>query len=145
MNAQINVRYVVFLAAAAALGGLLFGFDIAIITGAGPFLARHFNLSDLNLGWAFSSLLFGCILGSAVAGRLADISGRRHLLLWVSILFAITSAATGLAFTFSGFIVARFLGGLAVGVASLVVLCMSVKCLRPHCVAEWGRSISSPL
>jgi SP family arabinose:H+ symporter-like MFS transporter len=120
MNAQINFRYVIFLAATAALGGLLFGFDIAIITGAGPFLIHHFNLSDLSLGWAFSSLLFGCILGSAFAGRLADLYGRRNLLLWVAILFAITSAATGLAPTFSTFIAARLLGGLAVGVASLV-------------------------
>ena len=117
---QINLRYVVFLAATAALGGLLFGFDIAIITGAGPFLVHHFHLSDLSLGWAFSSLLFGCILGSAVAGRLADLYGRRKLLLWVAVFFAITSAATGLAPTFSTFIAARFLGGLAVGVASLV-------------------------
>jgi len=120
MNTQVNLRYVVFLATTAALGGLLFGFDIAIITGAGPFLVHHFSLSDLSLGWAFSSLLFGCILGSAFAGRLADLYGRRNLLIWVSILFAITSAATGLAPTFSAFIAARFLGGLAVGVASLV-------------------------
>ena len=59
MTASINVRYVVFLGCTAALGGLLFGFDIAIITGAGPFLSKAFSLSDLGLGWAFSSLLFG--------------------------------------------------------------------------------------
>lgn len=120
MRAQINLRYVIFLAATAALGGLLFGFDIAIITGAGPFLMHQFNLSDLSLGWAFSSLLFACILGSALAGRLADVYGRRNLLLAVSVLFATTSAATGLAPTFSAFIAARFFSGLAVGVASLV-------------------------
>jgi SP family arabinose:H+ symporter-like MFS transporter len=68
MKSNINVRYVIFLAATAAIGGLLFGFDIAIITGAGPFLTEHFNLSDLSLGWAFSSLLFGCVIGSTVAG-----------------------------------------------------------------------------
>lgn len=49
---SINLKYVTLLAAAASLGGLLFGFDIAIITGAGPFLMRHFNLDDLSLGWA---------------------------------------------------------------------------------------------
>jgi SP family arabinose:H+ symporter-like MFS transporter len=112
--------YVIFLAATAALGGLLFGFDIAIITGAGPFLIQHFHLNDLSLGWAFSSLLFGCILGSMVAGRLADRYGRRQVLLWVGGLFALTSVATGLAFNFASFIVARFLGGLAVGGASLL-------------------------
>ena len=120
MKANIHLRYVIFLAATAALGGLLFGFDIAIITGAGPFLIQHFNLSDLSLGWAFSSLLFGCILGSAIAGRFTDLYGRRKLLLWVAALFAITSIATGLAGSFTSFITARFLGGLAVGAASLI-------------------------
>ncbi len=69
---EIHLSYVLFLAATAALGGLLFGFDIAIITGAGPFLIEHFGLNDLSLGIAFSSLLFGCVLGSAAAGRVTD-------------------------------------------------------------------------
>ena len=120
MNPKLNVRYVIFLAATAALGGLLFGFDVAIITGAGPFLTEHFKLNDLSLGWAFSSLLFGCVLGSAAAGRVTDFYGRKKILLIVAVLFAITSAATGLAPTFTFFIVARFLGGLAVGGASIL-------------------------
>src|SRR5882672_5007007 len=85
VSAPANLRYVIRLAATAALGGLLFGFDIAIITGAGPFLVQHFNLNDLSLGWAFSSLLFGCVLGSAGAGRLSDLFGRRKMLLWVAV------------------------------------------------------------
>ena len=120
MKSKLNVHYVVFLAATAALGGLLFGFDIAIITGAGPFLAERFHLSDLSLGWAFSSLLFGCVVGSTLAGRLTDFYGRKRILVVVAILFALTSAATGLAPNFTFFIVARFLGGLAVGGASIV-------------------------
>jgi MFS transporter, SP family, arabinose:H+ symporter len=120
MSTTVNLRYVVRLAATAALGGLLFGFDIAIITGAGPFLIQHFGLSDLSLGWAFSCLLFGATVGAGVAGRLADIYGRRRILLGVAILFAVTTAATGLAPTFTAFVVARFAGGLAVGTASLL-------------------------
>lgn len=120
MAKSLNVRYVVFLACTGALGGLLFGFDIAIITGAGPFLARHFALGDLGLGWAFSSLLFGCIIGSIVAGRMADRFGRKRLLMWVAALFAITSLATALAPSFDVFIVARLLGGVAVGAVSLL-------------------------
>ena len=120
MKTNINIRYVIFLAATAALGGLLFGFDIAIITGAGPFLTETFHLSDLSLGWAFSSLLFGCVLGSAIAGRLTDFYGRKNILLVVSVLFAVTSVATGMAPNFSAFIVARFIGGLAVGGASIL-------------------------
>ena len=120
MKTNINVRYVIFLAATAALGGLLFGFDIAIITGAGPFLTEHFKLGDLSLGWAFSSLLFGCAIGSSVAGRLTDFYGRKKILLFVAALFAITSLGTGVAPTFAFFIMARFIGGLAVGGASIL-------------------------
>jgi SP family arabinose:H+ symporter-like MFS transporter len=106
------------LVATAALGGLLFGFDVAIITGAGPFLERHFELDLLALGWAFSSLLFGCVLGSAIAGWIADQYGRRIPLMAVALVFAASSVATGLAPTFTLFIVARFLGGVAVGAES---------------------------
>jgi SP family arabinose:H+ symporter-like MFS transporter len=117
---SINLKYVLFLGITAALAGLMFGFDIAIITGAGPFLKIQFNLADLSLGLAFSSLLFGCALGALVMGCLADRFGRRQPLIWVAALFAVTSLATGLAPDFTMFLVARFLGGLAVGGASIL-------------------------
>ncbi len=120
MHSSINRGYLTFLAVTGALGGLLFGFDIAIITGAGPFITRRFALSDLGLGWAFSSLLFGCVIGCFVAGRLADRYGRRRLLVQVAALFALTSIATALAGNFTAFVTARFLGGLAVGGVSLL-------------------------
>jgi SP family arabinose:H+ symporter-like MFS transporter len=117
---KINLGYLIFLAATAALGGLLFGFDIAIITGAGPFLTQRFQLNDLSLGWAFSSLLFGCVIGSAAAGRFTNRLGRRSILLWVAALFSVTSIATGIAPDFTTFVLARFIGGLAVGGASIL-------------------------
>ena len=116
----MNLRYVLFLACTAATGGLLFGFDVAIISGAGPFLARHFELGDFGLGVAFSSLLFGCALGAGIAGRLSDRYGRRYVLLWIAMLFALTSVATAIAWDFPSFLAARFVGGLAVGAVSLV-------------------------
>lgn len=116
----MNLRYVLFLACTAATGGLLFGFDVAIISGAGPFLSRHFELGDFGLGVAFSSLLFGCALGSAITGRLSDRYGRRYVLLWIAVLFALTSVATAVAWDFPSFLAARFIGGLAVGGVSLV-------------------------
>jgi SP family arabinose:H+ symporter-like MFS transporter len=118
--APINLRYVAFLGCTAALGGLLFGFDIAIITGAGPFITRQFALGDIGLGWAFSSLLFGCVLGCFLAGRLTDLYGRKKLLIVVALLFAVTSVAAALAPSFTFFVTARFLGGLAVGGVSLL-------------------------
>ncbi len=120
MQQEIDHRFVAFLSLAAAVGGLLFGFDISIITGAGPFLKLHFGLDDLRLGWAFSSLLFGCILGSVIAGWLTDLYGRKRVLLVVAMLFALTTVGTGLAPSFTIFILARFLGGLAVGGVSIV-------------------------
>lgn len=117
---DINLRYLILLGVTAGFGGLLFGFDIAIITGAGPFLTQHFGLTDLSLGWAFSSLLFGCVIGSVIAGQLTDRYGRRRILLWVAVLFAATSVATGLAPTFTAFVLARLIGGLAVGGASIL-------------------------
>ena len=104
----------------AALGGLLFGFDIAIITGAVPFIRDHFQLNELQLGWGVSSLLVGCVIGSAFAGRLADRIGRKIILFNVAVLFAVTSIATGLAPTFAIFVLARLCGGIAVGAASAV-------------------------
>jgi SP family arabinose:H+ symporter-like MFS transporter len=147
MPDRINHRFVAFLGMTAALGGLLFGFDIAIITGAGPFLKDHFHLGDLSLGWAFSSLLFGCIVGTVVAGRMTDLWGRRRILLGVAVLFAATSVATGLAPTFATFILARFLGGLAVGGASIVspmyVAEISPATLRGRMCAFYQLSITT--
>lgn len=115
-----HLRYVWFLAATAATGGLLFGFDIAIISGAGPFLKEHFHMTDWGLGSAFSALLWGCAIGSVLAGYLTDRLGRRRLLLVVAALFAITSVQTGLAWSIESLLLARFLGGLAVGAVSLL-------------------------
>jgi sugar porter (SP) family MFS transporter len=117
---SFNFRYVLFLASTAALGGLLFGFDVAIITGAGPFLLREFSLNDLGLGWAFSSLLFGCVLGSFLAGKFTGRFGRKRPLVLVGALFAVTSIATASSTGFLSFVIARFLGGVAVGGVSLL-------------------------
>lgn len=102
----------------AALAGLLFGFDIAIITGAGPFFTSAFGLNSLQEGWAYSSLLFGCIVGATFAGRLADQYGRKIVLFVIAGLFALTSIGSGLATGLNTLVVARIIGGLAVGAAS---------------------------
>lgn len=119
-RAKARLGYIVLIATAAALGGLMFGFDVAIITGAGPFIEQAFGLDALSLGWAFSSLLFGCVAGAAISGMLVDWLGRKVLMVVVAVMFGATTVLTGLAPDFETFVLARFLGGLAVGAVSLV-------------------------
>jgi MFS family permease len=120
MSSTGNPKYLILLTSVAALGGLLFGFDIAIITGAVPFIQEHFNLNEISLGWAVSSLLWGCIFGAAVAGRITDMYGRKKILLIVAVLFTVTTIGTGIAPDINIFVLARFLGGFAVGAASIL-------------------------
>jgi SP family arabinose:H+ symporter-like MFS transporter len=117
---SINMRQLLLYSIVAALGGLLFGFDIAIITGAGPFLTETFGLNHMEEGWAYSSLLFGCIIGAALAGRMTDSWGRKKILLVVAIVFALTSVWSALANDLTMLVLARITGGLAVGAASAV-------------------------
>lgn len=116
----VNMGQLLLYSIVAALGGLLFGFDIAIITGAGPFLTETFGLSSIEEGWAYSSLLFGCILGAAVAGRMTDAWGRKRILIGVALAFALTSIWSAMAQNLTTLVMARIAGGLAVGAASTV-------------------------
>lgn len=122
MKNKINFYYLTLLTVVAALGGLLFGFDIAIITGAGPFIETHFNLQNnqLGLGFSFASLLFGCMFGAFFSGRITDLYGRKKILAIIALLFALTSLLTGISSSYSMFVTVRFSGGLAVGAVSLL-------------------------
>ena len=115
-----NTAYMLLVSSVAALGGLMFGFDIAIISGTVPFIQEYFRLDELALGWGVSSLLVGCIFGAMFAGRLSDAYGRRRLLIGVALIFGATSVLTALAGTFGVFVAARFAGGIAVGAASML-------------------------
>jgi len=116
-----HTGYVWMLAISAALGGLLFGYDWVVIGGARQFYEVYFHLqSATQVGWANSCALLGCLLGSMAAGNLAERSGRRPVLLLSALLFAVSSALTGWAFSFTCFIVWRIAGGVAIGLASNV-------------------------
>jgi sugar porter (SP) family MFS transporter len=112
---------VYLIAAVAALGGLLFGFDTAIINGALVFLKKDFGLSDAQTELAASSILFGAVAGAAIAGWLTDRYGRRRLLFGAAALFTVSALAAAVPRTLAEFVAARFAGGLAIGVASLLV------------------------
>jgi SP family sugar porter-like MFS transporter len=117
---KVNFKYLLTISLVTALGGLLFGFDISVISGTIPFLQDYFGLSEAMKGWVVSSALIGCILGASYSGRLGDYFGRKKVLLVVSVLFGISAIGSGLANSISTFVFYRVLGGLAVGGASVL-------------------------
>ena len=112
--------FLILVVFAAALGGLLFGFDTAVISGAVPFIKTYFDLDDIALGWTVSSLLAGCIVGVIASGKPADVLGRRKTLLVASLLFLISAIGSALSNHLYVFVVFRFIGGIAVGTASML-------------------------
>jgi sugar porter (SP) family MFS transporter len=111
-------RYLYLPAAVAAIGGLLFGFDTAVINGAIVFLKNQFSLSDSQTEVAASSLLLGCVIGASLAAFTSDRFGRKRVLLAAAALFTISSLGTALPRDLTEFVIARLLGGLAIGIAS---------------------------
>jgi sugar porter (SP) family MFS transporter len=112
--------YVSFIAAVAAAGGFLFGFDTAIVAGAQVEFGKEFRLEDLGMAVAVSSLLVGCIAGASAAGWSSDRFGRRKMLLVAALLFAVSAVGAGLARSVGEFVLARLVGGVAIGVASML-------------------------
>jgi sugar porter (SP) family MFS transporter len=115
-----GVGYVFLVAMVAALGGLLFGYDTAVISGAIGFLRTRFDLDASLEGWAASSALVGCIAGAAFAGSLSDWRGRRWVLFLAAILFTISAVGAALPRNLSEFAAARIVGGFGIGAASML-------------------------
>src|SRR6266496_1111717 len=113
-------QYVYGIAAVAAISGLLFGFDTAVINGALVFLREQFRLSEIQTEIAAGSLLIGCILGASAAGTLSDRFGRKRILLTAATLFCLSSLGTALPRNLDEFVVARLIAGTAIGVASVL-------------------------
>jgi sugar porter (SP) family MFS transporter len=117
--AQSNTK-VIILAIAGALGGFLFGFDSSVVNGAVDPIQDQFNLSGSLTGFAVASALLGCAVGAYLAGRLADKYGRIPAMIVGSILFLISAIGCGLAFGVIDLIVWRLVGGLGIGIASVI-------------------------
>lgn len=111
---------VVLVAAVAAIGGFLFGFDTAVINGAVGAVQAHFRVGSVVLGLSVSAALLGSALGALVAGRLADRFGRVPTMVVAAVLFLVQSFGVGLSFTIVDFSIWRFAGGVAVGAASVI-------------------------
>src|SRR5215470_15831069 len=115
-----NAAYVIMLSCVAAIGGFLFGFDSGVINGTVDALAKAFGTQAAGIGFAVASVLVGCAVGAFGAGRLADSLGRRPTMLLNAIVFLVTAVATGAANSAQFFIVARIIGGVGIGAASVL-------------------------
>ncbi|MDR6785305.1 SP family arabinose:H+ symporter-like MFS transporter [Pedobacter africanus] len=116
-----NKVYLGLVTLVASLGGLLFGFDMAVISGVLPFVEKKFQLTAFYEGWFVSSALVGCILGVSFSGSLSDKIGRKKLLFISAILFLISAIGCSVVNSLDWLITARLVGGIGVGVASIVV------------------------
>lgn len=112
--------YVVLICITAGMGGFLFGFDTAVISGAINFLRAQFSLSPAMEGWLMSAALLGCVLGAGVAGYLSDRYGRKKILVSSALLFIVSAIGCAMAETPSGLVIARIVGGIGVGFAAMV-------------------------
>lgn len=117
---KYNNIYVIMIAFISALGGYLFGFDFAVISGALPFLKLQFALTSLGEGFLTGSLALGCIAGCLFAGKIADRYGRRPGLMIAASIFSISSLCMAFSNTLAVFITMRFCAGIGVGMASML-------------------------
>ncbi len=113
-------RYAILIAIIAAIGGLLFGYDTSVISGAILFVRKQFGLDPFQTELAVSAVLAGAALGAALAGYLSDRFGRRPVLLVNALIFGVFAVVTGMSNGMELFLVARFLVGLAIGVTSMI-------------------------
>lgn len=114
-----SMSYLVRVCLVATLGGLLFGYDTAVISGAIGFLKQHFALTPALVGWAASSALAGCVVGAALAGTVSDRFGRKKVLIVSAILFVVSAIGTAVPYTLAAFVIFRFIGGVGVGSAAM--------------------------
>lgn len=133
-----NTAYVTLIAAAAAVGGFLFGFDTAVINGAVSALSTAFNANSFSTGLAVSLALLASALGAFYAGNIADRYGRVKAMMIASILFTISAIGSGLPFTIWDFTFWRCVGGLGVGAASVIAPAYIAECSPAHLRGRLG-------
>jgi sugar porter (SP) family MFS transporter len=119
-NSGENLAYVIFLSAVAALGGFLFGYDTAVISGTIGNVAAQFGLNDVTTGWYVGCALVGSIAGVAIAGKLSDYFGRKIVLLLSAVMFSMSALGCMFSDSIATLVVYRIIGGFGIGVASVI-------------------------
>ncbi|WP_308909197.1 sugar porter family MFS transporter [Pseudokordiimonas caeni] len=117
---RVNMAFIAAIVAVATIGGFMFGYDSGVINGTQDGLEKAFDLSELGTGLNVGAILLGCATGAFLAGRMADLIGRRNVMLIAAVLFIISAIAAGAADSSGIFIIARFIGGVGVGAASVL-------------------------
>ncbi|ACT60541.1 sugar porter family MFS transporter [Hirschia baltica] len=127
-----GIGLAILITTVATLGGFLFGYDSGVINGTVKGLQVAFQSNSVGTGFSVASMLLGCAVGAAAAGRLADMFGRKPLLLMSAVFFVISAWGSGIAGTTNEFIIYRILGGLAVGAASVMAPAYISEIAPPH-------------
>ncbi|MEV5976855.1 sugar porter family MFS transporter [Streptomyces sp. NPDC052114] len=115
-----HLGHVIFITAAAAMGGFLFGYDSSVINGATVAIQHRFDVDANMLGWIIATALLGCAVGAAVAGRIADRIGRIRCMQIAAVLFAASAVGSALPFAAWDLTVWRLIGGIGIGMASVI-------------------------
>ena len=118
-SGRVNYGFIAIIVAVATIGGFMFGYDSGVINGTQEGLEGAFGVSGLGTGVLVGALLIGCAAGAFTAGRLSDLIGRRNVMMLAALLFLLSAFGAGAAHEAWFFVLARFIGGLGVGAASV--------------------------
>jgi len=120
MTKNVNMGYVVFLSVVAAIGGILFGYDTAVISGTTDIVTGQFGLDELATGWYVGCALIGSIIGVLTAGMMSDYLGRKKTMLIAAVMFSISAIGCAICNGFTQLVIYRMIGGFGIGVVSIV-------------------------
>ena len=114
------LSYVIFLSVIAALGGFLFGYDTAVISGTTEDVKAFYNLTDIQQGWYVGCAILGCIIGVLMAGKLSDAFGRKPILMTAAVMFSVSAIGCAVYSSFDQLVIYRIVGGVGIGIASII-------------------------
>lgn len=120
MKSDVNFSYLTFLSVVAAIGGFLFGYDAAVISGTISQVTAQFGLDEIQVGWFVGCALIGSIIGVLFAGKLSDMWGRKMTMLIAAVFFSVSGIGCAFIDSFEQLVFARILGGIGIGIVSIV-------------------------